>query len=169
MYLKLIRHPQSPRGFGGPRRIGYWNYLIKALRFRIAINVINGNVFTCAYHAGVRRFSLDFKSSPAYRSELVEYLYVGAKYIFPSFQPVKALPALCSILSCQNIPGLSLYKGITCYWCDMSECIKEPPISTKCSLTDIITQHFYEAKIPTWSFSSSVSQSLFSKSFFVSP
>jgi len=31
------------------------------------------------YQAGVRRFSFVFNSSPAYLSELFEYLYVGGK------------------------------------------------------------------------------------------
>jgi hypothetical protein len=38
------------------------------------------SVFLCEfYHAGVRRFSFGCMSSPAYLSELYEYLYVGGK------------------------------------------------------------------------------------------
>lgn len=52
------------------------------------------------YQAGVLRFSFWFMSSPVYLSELFEYLYVGGKYIFPSFHPTNTWPCLCSILSC---------------------------------------------------------------------
>lgn len=52
------------------------------------------------YHAGVLRFSLGSLLSPAYLFELFEYLYVGGKYIFPSFQPLNTCPLLCSIWSC---------------------------------------------------------------------
>lgn len=52
------------------------------------------------YHAGVRLFFLDVTVSPRYESELEEYLYVGAKYIFPSFHPLNTRPASLSILSC---------------------------------------------------------------------
>jgi hypothetical protein len=54
-----------------------------------------------SYQAGVRLFSFGCISSPAYLSELVEYLYVGGKYIFPSFHPANARPLFCSILNCQ--------------------------------------------------------------------
>lgn len=54
------------------------------------------------YHAGVRRFSFGCISSPAYLSEFLEYLYVGGKYIFPSFHPTKTRPCLCSMRSCQE-------------------------------------------------------------------
>lgn len=37
----------------------------------------------CSYQAGVLFFSFWFMSSPAYLSELLEYLYVGGKYILP--------------------------------------------------------------------------------------
>lgn len=54
------------------------------------------------YHAGVLRFFLDLAVSPAYASELCVYLYVGAKQILPSFQPLNTLPASLSIISCMQ-------------------------------------------------------------------
>lgn len=61
-----------------------------------------------AYHAGVLRFFLDLAVSPAYASELCVYLYVGAKQIFPSFQPLNTLPASLSINSCTQSIDQSL-------------------------------------------------------------
>lgn len=55
------------------------------------------------YHAGVRRFFLDLTVSPAYVSELSEYLYVGAKCICPSLKPLNTLPASLSIFNCTSI------------------------------------------------------------------
>ena len=52
------------------------------------------------HHAGVRRFLFDFVVSPAYESELCEYLYVGANKILPSWNPPKTLPASLSIFNC---------------------------------------------------------------------
>jgi len=51
------------------------------------------------HHAGVLLFCFECLSSPAYLSELFEYLYVGGKYIFPSFHPSKTRPCLRSICS----------------------------------------------------------------------
>ena len=59
-------------------------------------------VWWWSYQAGVLLFFFGCISSPAYLSELVEYLYVGGKYIFPSFHPTNTRPLFCSILNCQE-------------------------------------------------------------------
>ena len=100
---QLTKASSVPQNSVAPAWQDYWSYL--TVQNPAKLRHKNPQL---KYHAGVLLFSFWFMSSPAYLSELFEYLYVGGKYIFPSFHPTNTLPPLCSILSWKCQVFLSL-------------------------------------------------------------